>query len=61
MEPSDEDRALLQTILESPDAIVELERSADQLFLLAIDNCVHRFFSSLGTNAAVLFPKSIRG
>lgn len=33
---------------------------AQQVFLFAIDNCVHRYFKSIGGNAAILFPKEIR-
>lgn len=33
---------------------------AQEVFLFAIDNCVHRYFKSIGVNAAIVFPKGIR-
>ena len=33
---------------------------AQQVFLFAIDNSVHRYFKSIGGNAAKMFPKEIR-
>lgn len=77
MKPADEDRIMLNMILDAPEGKIELERvtqmlnediqhsrfnreRAQQVFLFMIDNCVHRYFKSIGGNAAILFPKEIR-
>jgi hypothetical protein len=33
---------------------------AQQVFLFMINNSLHRYFKSIGGNAAILFPKEIR-
>jgi hypothetical protein len=33
---------------------------ARQLFLFMIDNCVHRYFKSIGVSAATMFPREVR-
>ncbi len=77
MNPTDEDRLMLETILDTPDGKKDLERithmldediqrskfnreRAQQVFLFMIDNCVYRYFKSIGCNSVILFPKEIR-